>query len=127
MTPSFLSSSHGPNINKHRRECVWLQTSLFISGYCTTHTSAFCFIFFLCKTLKTVPYQHISIQVITFINGNIPLYRCLISLTDFLSFVTINYNYNFYLQLFIFLCIYIQIYKYKCNGTCTHSDSVEPI
>lgn len=93
MTPSLLFSSLGPNVNRHRCECGWLRVSLFTSCYCTKHTWRQLALFSFC--IKPWKLFHSSMFIDTthtFIKGNIPLYGCVISLTDFLSFATIYYN-----------------------------------
>lgn len=73
MTPFLVTSSHHPNVNKHRCEYVCPYIALFTSRDHTKHTCLY-LILFLCETLKIVPYQHKQIQLIIFTNGNVPFY-----------------------------------------------------
>lgn len=88
MTPSLISS-HGPNINKHRCECVCIIPCLHHVAVLNTLV---CILFYL-LSVQNLENQHVSVELITFISGSISLYGCIISLTDSLSFATVNYNF----------------------------------
>lgn len=67
MTPSFLISSHHPNIHKHRCERVCLCMSLFTSCYHTKHVYI---LYFLFVSVKPWSLFHTSTQRFK------SLYRC---------------------------------------------------
>lgn len=106
MTPSFLISSHHPNINKHRCERVCLYMSLFTSCYHTKHAYI---LYFLFVSVKPWSLFHTSTQRYK------SLYRCrryliLSFATKFLFIIT-----------FIHMNLHTNTYDHAHAHTHTHT------